>query len=191
MSLYHYVSTKDDLLALMDDAIMADLVIPEGEMPEGWRARLTVIAHRSLDAWLRRPWLLTEADTPRIGRNGMRHMDQSLAALDGLDIDPLLKQEILLQLDDYVVGFAFRERLDRVLDQAASSEVERMARFVTEEMKRGDYPHISAQFSSSDPFEEWIALIQRLNSPGRFQRGLDRLLDGIEAELRAEGALGT
>lgn len=190
MSLYHYVSTKDDLLALMDDAIMADVVIPEGEMPEGWRARLTAIAHRSLDAWLRRPWLLTEDDAPRIGRNGMRHMDQSLAALDGLDIDPLLRQEILLQVDDYVIGFALRERLTGILDPDASVEIEPIARFVTDELKSGEYPHISAQFPSADPFKEWIALIRRLNAPGRFDRGLDRLLDGIEITLRAEGALG-
>ena len=36
------VRTKEALLALMDDAMMAELIIPESEMPEGWRERLTM-----------------------------------------------------------------------------------------------------------------------------------------------------
>jgi AcrR family transcriptional regulator len=47
MTLYHYVRTKDDLRALMDDAIMGELLIPTDELPAGWRAALTEIARRS------------------------------------------------------------------------------------------------------------------------------------------------
>ena len=38
MTLYHYVRTKDELLALVDNAIMGELVIPADELPAGWRA---------------------------------------------------------------------------------------------------------------------------------------------------------
>ena len=37
MTLYHYVRTKDDLIDLMDDAIMGEVLIPDGELPATWR----------------------------------------------------------------------------------------------------------------------------------------------------------
>src|SRR5262249_61127857 len=33
MTLYHYVQSKDDLVALMDDALMAEVLVPEVELP--------------------------------------------------------------------------------------------------------------------------------------------------------------
>jgi hypothetical protein len=48
MTLYHYLRTKDDLLALMDDAIIGEALVPEGEVPSGWRQGLALIARRSL-----------------------------------------------------------------------------------------------------------------------------------------------
>src|SRR5215813_14334865 len=46
MTLYYYVRTKDELIALMDDAIMGELIIPEDELPEGWREGLAELARR-------------------------------------------------------------------------------------------------------------------------------------------------
>ena len=39
MTLYHYVRTKDDLVALMDDALMAQVLVPSAELSKGWRDR--------------------------------------------------------------------------------------------------------------------------------------------------------
>ena len=33
MTLYHYVRNKDELITLMSDAVMAEVVVPEGELP--------------------------------------------------------------------------------------------------------------------------------------------------------------
>src|SRR5262245_12639315 len=33
MTLYHYVRTKDELLALVDNAVMGELLVPPGELP--------------------------------------------------------------------------------------------------------------------------------------------------------------
>src|ERR1700749_1700255 len=38
MTLYHYVKTKDELIALVGDTIMGELVIGADELPDGWRA---------------------------------------------------------------------------------------------------------------------------------------------------------
>ena len=55
MTLYHYVRNKDELTALMDEAIMAEIVIPDDELPDGWREGLAEIARRTLRRLLRAP----------------------------------------------------------------------------------------------------------------------------------------
>ena len=47
MTLYHYVRTKSDLLDLMDDSIMAEVLVPDDELSSNWREALTAIAKRS------------------------------------------------------------------------------------------------------------------------------------------------
>ena len=39
MTLYHYVRTKDDLLDLMDDAIMGEVLVPDDELSPATGAR--------------------------------------------------------------------------------------------------------------------------------------------------------
>ncbi len=64
-----------------------------------------------------------------------------------------------------------------------------ITRFVTKELESGEYPNIAAQFTSGDPIAEWREIIREIGDSDRFGRGLDRLLDGIEAELRSVGAI--
>ncbi len=40
MTLYHYVRSKDELVTLMHDAVMGEVLVPEGELPSDWRAAL-------------------------------------------------------------------------------------------------------------------------------------------------------
>src|SRR5689334_25290751 len=47
MSLYHYLRTKDDLLELMDDAVMGELLVPPDELPDDWRDALPAIERRT------------------------------------------------------------------------------------------------------------------------------------------------
>ena len=57
MSLYHHVGDKEELLALMSDAVSGELLVP-GEILGDWRAALRAIAHRTREALLRHPWLI-------------------------------------------------------------------------------------------------------------------------------------
>src|ERR1700728_2329250 len=56
MSLYYYVKTKADLIGAMDDAIMAEVLVPS--LPTNWRPALVAIATRTRDAFMRHPWAL-------------------------------------------------------------------------------------------------------------------------------------
>src|SRR5437868_3965215 len=58
MTLYPYVRTKAELLDLMDDAIMGEVLVPDGELSPNWREALTEIALLSRAAFSRHPWAL-------------------------------------------------------------------------------------------------------------------------------------
>src|SRR5919198_5201141 len=108
MTLYYYVRTKDELIALMDDAIMGELIIPDGELPDGWRDGIAEIARRTHAIFVRHPWSLESLRNAEGGPNGFRHVEQSLAvaARTGLPADQLL--ELTLLIDDYVFGQVIR-----------------------------------------------------------------------------------
>src|SRR5919106_1174181 len=48
MTLYHYVQNKDELVALIADTIMSEIVVPDDELPDGWREGMAEIARRTL-----------------------------------------------------------------------------------------------------------------------------------------------
>ena len=87
MTLYHYIRTKDELLALVTDAIMGEVVARPGRAaarPTGATA-VTVIANRTARRCCERhPWMLDITDDPAIGPNGVRHFDQTLQAVSSL-----------------------------------------------------------------------------------------------------------
>ena len=108
MTLYYYVRTKDELVLLMDDAIMAEVLIPDDEFPSHWYDALTAISLRTWDILIRHPWALHSLQNAPAGPNAMRHFEQSLAALAGTDLDGPDKFLLLAMVDDYVHGNALR-----------------------------------------------------------------------------------
>src|SRR6478735_6539222 len=110
MTLYHYVRTKDELLALVSDAIMAELLLDEHELSGGWRTAMTNIARHSLATFRRHPWVFDVRDDPPIGPNGVRHFDQSWRALASLEIPLQDKIDIISVVDEYVFGYGMQMR---------------------------------------------------------------------------------
>src|SRR6201996_5375916 len=56
MSLYYYVKTKDDLMAVMDDALMGEALLPA--LPKPWKRAIAEIATKTHAIYLRHPWAL-------------------------------------------------------------------------------------------------------------------------------------
>src|SRR4051794_40086282 len=108
MTLYHYVRTKDELLALVDNAVMGELLIPPGEVPAGWRDGMREIAHRTRNVFTQHPWIVEMPRSSEGGPNGTRHFEQSLAVMSGtgLPLDECL--ELVLLVDDFVFGYIQR-----------------------------------------------------------------------------------
>ena len=185
MTLYHYIRTKDELLDLMDDTIMGEVLIPEGQMPDTWKEALRTIARRSRDAFVRHPWALEALGGARGGPNGMRHFEQSVGAVAQLDLDVRAKLEVIAIVDDYVFGFVFRSKgMSEAFDSTAHAEViDELLPYFEAQIRSGEYPHTEALFGDSDARETWQLVVDTMTADSRFELGLACLLDGIEASL--------
>ncbi|MCW2972305.1 MAG: Transcriptional regulator, TetR family protein [Thermoleophilia bacterium] len=193
MTLYHYVRTKQDLVALMDDHLMAEILVPADEFPEGWRAAFTLIARKSFAAFRAHPWaLLPRAhDEHGFGPNGMRHFEQSLQATRELDLPTSDRMSVITLVDDYVWGAALSANQDhgtgdveRSLDQWRGNG---FLAFAQQELESGAYPEMSAVLG--DDVEAGMrAIFEQVGDVDGFENGLVTVLDGIEARyVRGQG----
>jgi len=194
MSLYHYVRTKADLIALMDDALMTEALVPAAELAGDWRAALTQVARRTRAMLLRHPWAIGAFQASQFGPNAMRHFEQSLAAVAGTGLEPRARLELLALIDDYVFGSALHgvESLRRAaLARAEPDAVRRAVEFGIAQMRSGAFPQIEALATGGDPGAG--ASVGPPMDPesieARFERGLQAVLDG--AALRIGLAAGS
>ena len=163
MSLYHYVKTKDDLIAVMDDALMSEALLRS--IPEGWQHALTEIATRTHALFLRHPWALSAMLTAPPGLNAMRHMEQCLQALAKTQMTSEQKLTLLALIDDFVFGHALREAAD-------DTKIDK--KFARAQMATGAFPQLVEVFANR----------RFPPGPDRFQIGLRLLLQGKRSRLK-------
>ena len=162
MSLYYYVRTKDDLISVMDDALMSEAVLPE--VPKNWKRAITEIATRTHSIFSRHPWALISMRSAPPGLNAMRHMEQCLEALAETSMTAKEKLTLLAIVDDFVFGHALRE---------AASERAVDMEFAAEQIAKGNFPRIAEVFSNGrieigkDRFEEGLRLLLEEYGPRR------------------------
>ena len=185
MTLYYYVRTKADIVALMHDAILAEILVPQ--LPADWREAVCAIARRTRDVLLAHPWSVVSLNDAQFGPNAMRHVEQSLAALDGLDLGPADKLAFWGIVDDYVFGSALRAVAS--LSRMAASEknptllADAMA-FTGQQLATGQFPRL-ASFDRKRPLQDQFAHGKKANShrtavlATQFERGLNAILDGL------------
>lgn len=105
MSLYRYVPSKTDLLELM---IERASLVPE--LPadlDGWRDKLRWWAVDTVDLYRRRRWALDiPLNSPPMGPNQIKRMEQALGALDETGLSGGEMLGILVVLSGYVRGHA-------------------------------------------------------------------------------------
>ena len=190
MSLYWYVSSKEELLDLMLDVIEAEIEVPD---PSGdWRADLGAFAHKTREALRRHRWAVDFIGSrPPQGPNDVRNLERLLSVLDGLGVEDVrLMFGILMTVTTFVIGAVVREAQEihfqhqQELAEAALTPAEadaEHARYQAWFEASGDYPHIARLMKSGvDPDDP-------ATREERFQFSLDCVLDGIAARLAASG----
>ena len=187
MTLYHYVRTKDELLSLVDDALMGELVIPADELPEGWRAGIREIARRTRDVFVRHPWIAEMPKNADDGPNQTQHIEQSLAVMSETGLPQRERLELIFLVDDYVLGYIERfNPIHQFVGDDAASLADRYSDELSARLANLDLsalPHLRALVAEAEP-QEWLTrLVDLALDPSRFDRGLELLLDGIEQHI--------
>jgi AcrR family transcriptional regulator len=185
MTLYYYVRTKADLIALMHDAILAEILLPH--LPGGWREAVSAIARRTRDVLLAHPWSVASLNGAQFGPNAMRHVEQSLEALDALDLDTAEKLTFWGIVDDYVFGSALRTVESLTHAAAAEDNPTLLADAITfgrQQLATGQFPRLAA-LDRKHPVLKQVKRDKKSGHPMaaalsiQFEKGLKAILDGL------------
>jgi AcrR family transcriptional regulator len=188
MTLYHYVRNKDELLGLMWNVVMGDVIVPEDELTGDWRKAISKIANASRTAFKQHPWTFEAMGQPaQSGPNGLRHFEQSLAAVSELRAPPRERLELIGLVDDYVFGFTLRELVQDVYESEGDPDMgESGIAFFEAELATGEYPHVR-KLLRGDVRAAMERVMESFSgepaSNRRFDRGLKTLLDGFEKRV--------
>jgi AcrR family transcriptional regulator len=185
MSLYRYIETRADLIALIDDALLGESLLP-GELPADWKQAVAMIARQSRQTFLRHPWAIqvlqgvAAAKSVMPGPNGMRHFEQSLAALATAPFSATAKLDLLAIVDDYVYGHILRaaELTERLSTGTQGLAADPARKFAQAQLATGSFPNVAAL--AGDPVAWALADTDRVDE--RFERGLQLIIDGIAAD---------
>jgi len=184
MTLYHYVRTKEDLVDLMDDALMGEILLAPGELGRDWIASLAAIARATYRVFARHPWALSALRGARFSPNSLRHVEQSMAAVEHAPFDVAGKLDLLGIVDDYVFGHVFRTGEVRA-DFADHVPSGALMAFIAEQLGTGQYPHLTALREGNEtPAATWGRVARLMTNEQRFERGLGALLEGLRRTMR-------
>jgi len=187
MSLYAHVPGKDDLIALMVDAVYAELYgndVEAATRQGDWRAAMRYVARRNWDLYVRHPWLLDlRPSRPNLGPNVARKYETELRPLDGIGLSDVAMDSALSMILGAVEGAARSSRhIVRIQDDSGMSDAEWWAivsSALEQVMNDGDLvvsarvgSAVGEQFQAADASPDYALTF-----------GLDTILDGIQARL--------
>ena len=170
MSLYRYVTSKEDLLSGLVDLVFAEVEVDEPGTTE-WRTAMRDRAHSHRAAMRRHNWAIGLMEgRMQPGPASLRVHDATLGILREAGFPFRAAVHANSALDAYVYGFALQERgLPAQADGATAEVMREQARHVPE---MRDYPYlVEAMGEFADAGYDYDA---------EFAFGLELILDGIE-----------
>ncbi|GAA3017972.1 TetR/AcrR family transcriptional regulator [Actinokineospora globicatena] len=173
MSLYRYVSAKDELLTLMTDAIFVDAAAVTS--PD-WRPALTELAWGCLRAYRAHPWAVRiPISGPPVTPHQLRWLETGLAALAPTPLTAAEKMSALLLLS----GIA---RNDATLAHDLGNPGDLMptyAQTLRQILPPQDFPHLLGILNTD-------VMTQDDHPDVEFTWSLARILDGLAALIEAK-----
>ena len=169
-SLYRYVRSRDELLALMVD-------LANGEIEYGglhgadWLADLLVLARESRTVYLRHPWLTDVPTTVELGPRSVDYLEHALAAMRDIEIDGHRKLEAIGVFSGVVRLLARTEIEQRSADPEDRRRQLATAAHLAAVTRAGAHSHLAAVLSSPPSATD----------EDQVERVLTRLLRGLLA----------
>jgi AcrR family transcriptional regulator len=138
MSLYNHVANKDEVLALMVDAVAAEIPAPNPDDDPLVAVRTLALDTRA--ALVRHPWaaLLWLRQLPGPAR--VQHMEYHLAALAATDMTPAVAHLAFHAVNNHVIGYTLQEQAMAYI-VPAGADPDALARSFIEGISADDLPH--------------------------------------------------
>ncbi|HEV7649238.1 MAG TPA: TetR/AcrR family transcriptional regulator [Actinophytocola sp.] len=178
MSLYRYVASKDELLALMVDQALGDVADIAGD--DGWRMGLERWAWTALAAYRRHPWSLqVPVSGPPITPKSIAFLEQGLRCLTGTPLAPQEKLSVIMTLTSFTRSWALlSSQVGAALaggDPAAAELLANYGAILAEVTDPAEFPALH-ELIAADVFDSADEM-----PDDDFVFGLARVMDGIEA----------
>ncbi|NRQ33170.1 GntR family transcriptional regulator [Nonomuraea sp. NN258] len=179
MSLYRHVGSKDELVLLMADHVIAEFPLP-AEPPPGWRARLEVAARVQWAAYREHPWMarVVQITRPLASPGLLTHAEWFMAALADTRLDSPTKMYVQILAYSYVQSIAGNLELELAA---------RATTGVTGDQWVDDQAELFELLADADRYPELARMSAGLGADfdlglldDLFEFGLIRLLDGLE-----------
>jgi AcrR family transcriptional regulator len=187
MTLYYYVRTKDDLLALMFDAIMGELLVEPDQLGTDWREGFTQIARQTRKGILAHPWAPEAMRGPQIGPNALQYLEQALTVSAKTGLETMAQLEIISTIDDFVFGNTIRYIMTIQDSKNAedTASYQPLFSYIESQLGLGTFPAMEKVFGKNNVAQSFQNYFSILTDDSRFERGLDRLLEGISQRMTA------
>ena len=165
-SLYRYISTRDELLALMVDEVNGEFGL-HGPDRRSWEDQMVELAHQARAIYRRHPWLIEALNTtPALGPNGCAYLDHAIAVLapTGADGGTMLEA---VGVFNGLIRLLCKEERDQRLAGQTESDTALADHLSAVASPTGPYPHLAAALADTGRPED------------QFDRVLRRVLKGL------------
>jgi AcrR family transcriptional regulator len=189
MSLYTYVPGRAELLDVMLDTVLAEVARPDGA--GGWRAGLEQRARGDWALFHRHPWMLQISPSrPLLGPNETKLFESALRVVDGIGLSgPEMVLVVSLVASytrgaaDTAVGAAEAERRTGISDEQWWAAREPLFDKYFDPERYPNVVRVAAEGAFEQPAGDAAYTVAQAQQS--FEFGLVRVLDGVEAFIRA------
>jgi AcrR family transcriptional regulator len=202
MALYRYVTSKDDLLQLMQDAVAGEVLDaadptlpdrtparPSGAPAPTWRTELRRYAGQLRAVYRDHPWL---SDVPvsvaqLLTPNNLAVVDLAMRAMRDLPVTDQEKTGVLLSITTFVRANSLMQR-DLSREQDGIGPGSDPGRIVAELVTEERFPYLAPLVRSGAYLSDSTG---QVDDPADFEFGLRLILDGVAAYAeRGSAAVG-
>jgi AcrR family transcriptional regulator len=181
MSLYWHVSSKEDLLDLMLDAVEGEQEYPD--LTGDWRTDVQAVAVDMRAVLIRHEWVMDFiGGRPPLGPNTLRNLEHLLTIVGQLGIDTEVAINVLGTVATYVMGTVLREFREKNVERRDKQWLSEVGVEGRNEFAAGQL----AKLKETGRFPNFIKLYEAGIDPDspatrdeRFMFGLQCVLDGL------------
>lgn len=165
-ALYRYVDSRDELLQLMLDTVLAEVRFPA--LSGNWRGDLLALARALGTVCRRHPWTVDVLQAqPPMTPHGVAYLERSLAVMASVDAPGAAKLETAAMVIGLVTTVA---RTELAADRSTQEWQAAQEEYLRAVVAAGEHPHLARVVASSSPAPQDDDLLGRL---------LPRILSGL------------